>query len=59
MDHEDIEHWVDAFKNILFDQPVSVSHRNIHWRFEVVVELNLNAAIVNLRFGMHFKLAIE
>jgi hypothetical protein len=46
MDNEDIEHWVHAFKNALLDYPVSISHRDMHWRYEVVVELNLNTAIV-------------
>jgi hypothetical protein len=59
MDHEDIENWVYKLKDSFINQPVSICHRNMHRRFEVVVELNFDGAIVNFRLGVHFKLAIE
>ena len=59
MYHEDIEDWIDTFEDILINQPMSISYRNMHRRLEIVVELNLNATKVDLRFRMRFKLAIE
>ena len=47
VDKEDVEHWVHSLKNVFFDQPVSIGHWHKHWMLEVVVELNLNAAIVD------------
>jgi hypothetical protein len=50
VNQEDVEHWVNAFKNVFFDQPVSIGHWHIHWMLEVVVELYLYAAIVDQGF---------
>jgi hypothetical protein len=50
MDHENIEHWVDKLKDSLINQPMTISHRNMHRMFEIVVELYLDATIVNFRF---------
>jgi hypothetical protein len=47
VDHEDVEHLVHTLKNIFFDQAVSISHWHKHWMLEVVVELDLYAAIVD------------
>jgi len=47
MNHEDVEQGVHAFKNIFFDQTMSIGHWHKHWLFEVVIELYLYAAIVD------------
>ena len=47
MDHEDVEHLVDSFKNFFIDQAMSISHWDKHWMLEVVVKLDLYAAIVD------------
>ena len=50
VNHEDVKQGVNAFKNVIFDQTVSISHRHKHWMLKIVVELYLNAAIVDQRF---------
>ena len=59
MNHENIEQGVHAFKNLNFNQSVSISHRHKDWILEIVVELYLNATIVNQRFFMGLESAIE
>jgi len=49
VDQEDVEHRNDLFKNVFFDQTVSISHRHKHRMLEVVVELDLYAAIADQR----------
>jgi hypothetical protein len=50
VNQEDAEHRNDLFKNFLFDQSVSISHWHKHRMLEVVVELDLDAAIVDQGF---------
>jgi len=50
VDQEDVEHRNDLFKNVFFDQTVSISHWHKHRMLEVVVELDLYAAIVDQGF---------
>ena len=59
VDQEDVEHWIHSFKNVFFDQSVSIGYRHIHWMFEVVVELNLYAAVVDQGSRMSLEGAIE
>jgi hypothetical protein len=59
VNHENVEQGVHTFKNLIFDQSVSISHRHKYRMFEIVVELYLDATIVNQRFFMGLESAIE
>jgi len=59
VNHEDVEQWVHAFKNVFLDQAMTIGHWHKHWLFEVVVELYLYAAIVYKRFRMSLEVAIK
>ena len=50
VDQEDVEHRVDTLKNAFFNQAMSISHWNKHRMLEIVVKLDLNAAIVDQGF---------
>jgi len=47
VDQEDAEHRNDLFKNVIFDQTVSISHWHKHRMLEIIVKLDLYAAIVD------------
>ena len=59
VDQENVENLVYSLKNVFFNQPVSICHWHKHWMFEVVVELDLYAAIVDQGFRMSLEGAIE
>jgi hypothetical protein len=59
VDHEDVEHLVHMLKNFFFDQTVSISNWHKHWMLEVIIELDLYAAIVDQGFRMSLEGAIE
>lgn len=50
VNQEDVEHRVHSFKDVFFDQSVSICYWHKHWMLEVVVELYLYAAVVNQGF---------
>jgi hypothetical protein len=59
MDQEYVEHRVHTLKNFFLDQTVSISYWHKHWMLKVVVELYLDAAIVDQGFRMSLEFAIE
>jgi hypothetical protein len=59
VNHENLKLGKNALKNVIFNQTVSISHWYKHWMFEIVVELYLNATIVNERIFMRLECAIE
>jgi hypothetical protein len=59
VNHENVEQGVNAFKNFIFDQPMSICYWHKYRMFEILVELYLNATIVNQRILMRLECAIE
>jgi hypothetical protein len=59
VDYENVEQGVHKFKNVIFDQTVSICYWHKHRMFEIVVELYLNATIANQGILMRLECAIE